>query len=73
VSAGDFTIDAWVRFDGLAGDMSIVDKMSNAMINRDGSRRVKQADNRFWFCFGLGTRNGCTLSLRRPSGARRSS
>jgi parallel beta-helix repeat protein len=59
VSAGDFTVDAWVRFDSLSGDMSIVDKMSGPAINRDGWRFVKQADNRIWFCFGQGTLNGC--------------
>ena len=38
VSSGDFTVDAWVRFDALTGDMSIVDKMSSAspLIPTDG-------------------------------------
>jgi hypothetical protein len=39
VSGGDFTVDAWVKFDALTGDMSIVDKMSSAApVNSDGWR-----------------------------------
>lgn len=73
VSGGDFTVDAWVNFNTLShppganlsgtpqGDMSIVDKMANTPIdNSDGWRFIKQDDNRFWFCFGGGTSNGCT-------------
>jgi concanavalin A-like lectin/glucanase superfamily protein/Big-like domain-containing protein/Kelch motif protein len=64
VSAGDFTVDAWVKFDSLAtpADMSIVDKMQFAgpVVNGDGWRLIKQADNRFWFCLGGGSFNGCT-------------
>ena len=54
VSQGDFTVAAWVYFNGLGGDMSIVDKMldrDNA--NDNGWRLIKQGDNRFWFCIGL--------------------
>lgn len=69
VSAGDFTVDAWVKFNALShppganigappGDMSIVDKMSQFSVNGDGWRLIKQHDNRFWFCFGAGG-NGC--------------
>ena len=60
VSQGDFTVDAWVNFNALAGDMSILDKMSRGgHPNEDGWRLIKQADNRFWFCFGGGAVNGC--------------
>ena len=58
VSDGDFTVEAWVQFNALAGDMSIVDKMANGLNNVDGWRLLKQADNRFWFCFGS-TGNRC--------------
>ena len=54
VSGGDFTIEAWVRFDTLTSDMSILDKMSPALVNSDGWRLLKQADNRVWFCLGGG-------------------
>lgn len=65
VSAGDFTVDAWVLFNALGhppgantgapqGDMSIVDKMSTSGVNTDGWRLLKQNDNRFWFCLGGG-------------------
>jgi hypothetical protein len=60
ISSGDFTIDAWVRFNSLStnlsGDMSIMDKIHNG--NNDGWRLIKQSDNRFWFCFGAGS-NQC--------------
>jgi hypothetical protein len=70
VSAGDFTVDAWVFFNALShppgansgapqGDMSIVDKMSASGVNTDGWRLLKQDDNRFWFCLGGGTGNRC--------------
>ena len=72
VSSGEFTVDAWVRFNDLdhppggnigapQGDMSIVDKMSASGINTDGWRLIKQHDNRFWFCLGGGgtVGNGC--------------
>lgn len=60
VSSGDFSIDAWVRFDAVpATDMSIVDKMSAGGVNLDGWRLIKQEDNRFWFCFGGGSANRC--------------
>ncbi len=54
VSQGDFTVDAWVYFNGLSGDMSIMDKMSANGVNTDGWRLLKQGDNRFWFCLGGG-------------------
>jgi len=71
VSGGDFTIHAWVRFASLinetevcfspAGcDMCIVDKMR--FINADGWRLLKQSDNRFWFCLGGVSWNGCDPS-----------
>ena len=61
ISAGDFTIGVWVFFNAISGDMSIVDKMVNTVgsANNDGWRLLKQTDNRFWFCFGGGTKNGC--------------
>jgi hypothetical protein len=58
---GDFTASVWVRFDSLATDMSIIDKMASPNdVNSDGWRVLKQSDNRFWFCLGgeAGT-NGC--------------
>lgn len=69
VSDGNFTAVAWVLFNALThppsetniappGDMSILDKMSTAVVNVDGWRLIKQDDNRFWFCFGFGE-NGC--------------
>jgi hypothetical protein len=65
VSAGDFTVSAWVLFNELRhppgenieapeGDMSIVDKMSPSGVNENGWRLIKQNDNRFWFCLGGG-------------------
>lgn len=65
VSAGDFTVNAWVLFNALShppgenlgapqGDMSIVDKMSTSGVNEDGWRLIKQDDNRFYFCLGGG-------------------
>ncbi|MCX6619389.1 MAG: LamG domain-containing protein, partial [Acidobacteria bacterium] len=69
VSAGDFTVDTWVKFNSLthppgsvtgpAGDMSIMDKMSATGINQDGWRLFKQDNNHFWFCLGGGGANGC--------------
>jgi predicted outer membrane repeat protein len=59
VSSGDFTVSAWVKFDALSGDMSIVDKMSASGANRDGWRLAKQTDNRFWFCLGGRDANHC--------------
>jgi len=67
-----FTISAFVKFNALshppgsngdrpAGDMSIVDKISNTAVdNSDGWRLLKQNDGFFWFCFGGGLVNGCT-------------
>jgi len=60
-SAGDFTVEAWVRFGSHQGDMSIADKMAAGGVNANGWRLLKQADDRFWFCFGGGEHNGCTL------------
>lgn len=64
VSQGEFTAEAWVRFDALSGgattarwDMSIFDTIAGG-INIDGWRLFKQADERFWFCFGAGS-NRC--------------
>jgi len=62
VAGGNFSVTAWVSFDSLGGDMSIVDKMGGAAGNRDGWRLLKQGDNRFWFCLGGGVTNGCTPS-----------
>jgi hypothetical protein len=71
VSAGDFTVMAWVNFAALShppgantngspqGDMSILDKMAAAGANSDGWRLLKQNDNHFWFCLGGGAANGC--------------
>ncbi len=69
-----FTIEAWVRLDGLdqpqtdagvAGDMEIVGKMAaGASPNADGWRLFKQTDaDELWFCVGA-LDNGC-----RPDGA----
>lgn len=69
VSHGNFTVDAWVEFNALShppgqningapqGDMSILDKMAGGTL--DGWRLIKQDDNRFWFCLGRGSSNGC--------------
>lgn len=64
VSQDAFTVEAWVKFDALRdsvttanGDMSIFDTITGG-INVDGWRLAKQADNRFWFCFGAGS-NHC--------------
>jgi hypothetical protein len=67
-----FTVSAYVKFNALshppgsngirpAGDMSIVDKISDAGIdNSDGWRLLKQNDGFFWFCLGGGPGiNGC--------------
>lgn len=67
-----FTVSAYVKFKALshppgsngdrpAGDMSIVDKISDAGIdNSDGWRLLKQDDGFFWFCLGGGPGiNGC--------------
>lgn len=62
LSDGEFTVEAWVRFDqaGFAGDASIVDKMWPDGPNTDGWRLIKQADGHIWFCFGPGGgANGC--------------
>jgi sugar lactone lactonase YvrE len=60
ISSGDFTVDTWVRFNDVSGDMSIMDKMhsANGPPNTDGWRLLKQADNRFWFCVAEST-NQC--------------
>lgn len=62
VSAGDFSVDAWVYFNAIGGnDQSIVDKMFNSGFNQnpDGWRLLLQADDMFWFCLGNGG-NGCS-------------
>jgi len=66
VSAGDFTVDAWVYFNKLTepgnADMAIVSKMNKtgADENIDGWRLLKQTDGHFWFCFGGSpSSNGC--------------
>jgi hypothetical protein len=70
VAHGDFTAAAWVKFGAMCNsggydtgpvcDMSIVDKMTNAVApNTDGWRLIKQTDGHFWFCFGGGGSNGC--------------
>jgi hypothetical protein len=75
VSAGDFTIEAWVNFNsafnpdsfvctGDGCDMSIVDKMAPAALNPssdnlDGWRLLKQAHGYFLFCLGGGASNRC--------------
>ena len=62
VSAGDFTAAAWVEFDSLAGDQSILDKMAACGPGHcDGWRLAKRADGRFRFCLGGGAGgSGCT-------------
>src|SRR2546426_1818783 len=62
VSHGNFTTDAWVQFNAITGDMSILDKMAGSFDNQDGWRLLKQLDNRFWFCLGGGSFNSCTGS-----------
>jgi len=74
VSSGDFTVDAWVKFDslfsstidcGFSGcDQYLAFKINPAptFSNADGWMLLKQADNRFWFCFGGEASNGCTPS-----------
>jgi concanavalin A-like lectin/glucanase superfamily protein/Big-like domain-containing protein len=60
VSSGDFTAEAWVRFNAPQGDMSIVDKMSAG--DADGWRLFKSdhdgGDNHFMFCLGGGNNIG---------------
>lgn len=60
VSAGDFTVDAWVYFNSVGPDQSIVDKMSDTNgVNSDGWRLLNQFYNQqFWFCLGAAG-NGC--------------
>ena len=72
LNTSTFTISAFVKINALshppgsnggrpAGDMSIVDKISNTAVdNADGWRLLKQDDGFFWFCFGGGLINGCT-------------
>lgn len=62
VSAGDFTVDAWVYFNSVGPDQSIVDKMSHVQgPNSDGWRLINQFySQQFWFCLGGGAGvNGC--------------
>jgi len=51
VSAGDFTVDAWVYFNSLSGlDQSMVDKMDDDLgLNSNGWRLINQAASD---CFG---------------------
>lgn len=63
VSAGEFTVEAWVNFAPAAvnADAVIFSKMGDAPVaNGDGWMLLKQRDNRFWLCFGGGSVNGCT-------------
>jgi hypothetical protein len=76
VSAGDFSIEAWVYYNSLFNadtgvclpmgcDMSIVDKMfdpSLALANQNGWRLMKQAANYFLFCLGGVNTNGCGIA-----------
>lgn len=65
VSAGDFTVGAWVYFNAVGGlDQSIVDKMDdNLGVNSNGWRFIYQGwSDLFWFCLGGGSGvNGCVL------------
>jgi hypothetical protein len=75
LAAGEFTMAAWVHFNVLQGDMSILDKMSSSRgPNFDGWRLLKQRDNRFWFCLGGLNTNGCEpdgpTTVRSSTGAR---
>jgi len=57
---GDFSMEAWVKFNSTDGDMSILDKMYGLpTVNADGWRLLKQADNHIWFCLGGGAFNAC--------------
>ena len=64
VSAGNFTVEAWVKFDveGVfpdIDDMSIADKMSHEGINQNGWRLMRQRDHgHFWFCLRGGEIRG---------------
>lgn len=58
-AGGDFSMEAWVKFNSLSDDMSILDKMAAPSgVNSDGWRLLKQRDGRFWFCLGGGS-NTC--------------
>lgn len=62
VSAGDFAVDAWVYFNAVGGDRSIVDKMRDDLgVNADGRRLLNRFySNQFWFCLGgVNGGNGC--------------
>lgn len=71
VSAHDFSVEVWVLFNSLASpdpsctdsnclEMSLADKMSSdPVVNGDGWRLMKTADNRFRFCLGNDA-DGCT-------------
>lgn len=64
MSEHDFTVEAWVQFNALqsldaectapsCGDMSLVDKMlADPVVDGDGWRLLKTADNHLWFCMG---------------------
>jgi hypothetical protein len=59
VSAGDFSVDAWVFFKDVLGERTILDKMSATGTNTDGWRLMKSDGNQIWFCLGGDTVNGC--------------
>ncbi len=65
ISAGDFTVDAWVYFNAVGGvDQSMVDKMNDKSgVNSDGWRLLYQGgSDLFWFCLGVENGiNGCVL------------
>jgi Concanavalin A-like lectin/glucanases superfamily len=79
LNTSTFTISAFVKFNALshppgsnggrpAGDMSIVDKISNTEVdNADGWRLLKQDVGLFMFCFGGGLVNGCTGDPSAPT------
>lgn len=79
LNTSTFTISAFVKFNALshppgtngdrpAGDMSIVDKISNTEVdNADGWRLLKQDNGLFMFCFGGGLVNGCTGDPSAPT------
>jgi hypothetical protein len=65
LSAGDFSLSAWTRFDTVGRDMLVLSKgfpSIDGQVNADGWHLLKQADDRFWFCLGGDHTNGCTLT-----------
>ena len=55
--SGSFSVSAWVRPEALGNDLTILGKMIGT--GQDGWRLLRQNNDRFWFCFGAGTGNGC--------------